>query len=155
MKKQRLTLLEDDKAICDYPVSTAKNGAGQLSGSECTPTGRHQIRAKIGDGMAEGAVFVGRRPTGEIYNKKLDSDFPGRDWILSRILWLSGLEPGFNRSGKVDTFRRYIYLHGSPDHCVTGAPDSHGCIRMKNGDIIDLFDRIDVGVEVIIEPETS
>ncbi len=137
--------------LSEYPVSTAGNGAGELSGSECTPRGRHQIRAKIGKNELSGTVFVGRRPTGEIYAPVLAEQSPKRDWILSRILWLSGLEPGFNRFGQVDTFRRYIYLHGSPDDQVDGVANSHGCIRMKNRDIIELFDRVEVGTKLFIE----
>jgi len=95
------------------PVSTALNGVGERNGSGCTPRGRHQVRARIGDGLPAGAVLRGRRWTGEIWNPELHAQFPGRDWILSRILWLSGCEPGYNRMGQVDTFRRYIYLHGA------------------------------------------
>jgi len=133
-----------------YSVSTAKNGAGQLMGSECTPTGWHRIRAKIGAGQPLGAVFVARRPTGETYNADLQQQYPQRDWILTRILWLGGLEPGLNRYGKVDTTWRYIYIHGCPDHLVDGTPGSHGCVRMKNFDLIDLFDRVDAGLKVHI-----
>lgn len=120
-------------------------------GSECTPRGRHRIRAKIGAGQESGAVFVARRPTGEVFSNQLADRFPERDWILTRILWLSGLEPKRNRFGNVDSAKRYIYIHGSPDSEVKGQPRSHGCIRMKNADIIELFDRLDVGtiVEVL------
>ena len=105
----------DGRLCLRVPVSTALNGAGEQSGSNCTPRGRHQVRAKIGDGLPLGAVLRGRRWTGEVWSEELDSRFPDRDWILSRILWLSGCEPGFNRLGRVDTFRRYVYLHGTPD----------------------------------------
>jgi lipoprotein-anchoring transpeptidase ErfK/SrfK len=123
-----------------YRVSTARNGPGELSGSNCTPRGAHLIRARIGAGAAPNTVFVGRRPTGEIWSPELQARFPGRDWILTRILWLSGLEPGRNRLGQVDTMRRYIYIHGSPDSVRMGEPGSIGCIRMRNADIIELFD---------------
>lgn len=119
-------------------------------GSECTPTGWHRIRAKIGAGQPLGAVFVGRRPTGEIYSADLQQQHSKRDWILTRILWLGGLEPGKNRYGKVDTTWRYIYIHGCPDHLIDGTPGSHGCIRMKNLDLVDLFDRVNVGLKVFI-----
>jgi L,D-transpeptidase YbiS len=132
-------------------VSTAANGCGELSGSECTPRGWHVIRAKIGYGCPLNTVFVGRRPTGEIYNPDLVQRYPGRDWILTRILWLSGLQPGFNRLGRVDTMRRYIYIHGCPDSVVTGRPGSHGCVRMHNRDIMDLFDRVVAGTRVLIK----
>lgn len=125
-----------------YAVSTAANGAGEQSGSHCTPRGRHLIRAKVGAGATANTVFVRRRPTGEIWTPELAAAFPGRDWILTRILWLSGCEPGFNRLGSVDTMRRYIYIHGSPDTVPIGTPGSIGCIRMRNSDIIELFDRV-------------
>lgn len=148
--QQRLDLVEDQCVVHSYLVSTAKNGVGERLGSECTPRGRHRVRAKIGAGQSPGAVFVGRRATGEVYSDALAAEFPGRDWILTRILWLSGLEPQRNRFGNVDTAKRYIYIHGSPDHEVNGQPLSHGCIRMKNRDIIELFDCLDVGAIVEI-----
>ncbi|NBO81743.1 MAG: L,D-transpeptidase [Betaproteobacteria bacterium] len=131
-------------------ISSSKNGVGQQQGSYQTPHGRHQIRAKIGAGSAWNTVFVGRRKTGEIWSPALAGQFPQRDWILTRILWLSGLEPGKNRFGEVDTMRRYIYLHGSPDTAVMGEPGSIGCIRMKNSDIVSLFDWAPVGTTVDI-----
>lgn len=133
------------------PVSTALNGAGEQNGSGCTPRGRHRVRARVGDGLPEGAVLRGRRWTGEIWNQALHAQFPGRDWILSRILWLSGCEPGFNRMGQVDTFRRYIYLHGTPDTEPMGVPLSHGCIRLRNADLLALFPLVPAGCEVRIE----
>ncbi|MGZ5007493.1 MAG: L,D-transpeptidase family protein [Methylobacter sp.] len=147
---QQLIVYEDGNEVVRYSVSTAKKGAGELMGSECTPTGRHKIRAKIGAGQPLNAVFVGRRPTGEIYSADLGRQNPQRDWILTRILWLGGLEPGKNRYGKVDTTWRYIYIHGCPDELIDGNPGSHGCIRMKNADMLDLFNRIAVGVNVYI-----
>lgn len=148
--KQHLTLESDGSIVMDVPVSTAINGAGEEQGSECTPRGRHIIRAKIGEECPVNSVFVARRPTGEIYNRELDEQFPGRDWILTRILWLSGLEVGKNRLGSVDTMRRFIYIHGTPDDVPLGVPASHGCVRMRNSDIIDLFDRVAVGTRVHI-----
>lgn len=125
-----------------YVISTATNGAGELNGSFRTPRGRHLVRAKIGAGAPENAVFVRRRPTGEIWTPGLGQEYPGRDWILTRILWLSGCEPGRNRLGNVDTMRRYIYLHGSPDTVAMGQPGSIGCVRMRNRDIVELFDLV-------------
>lgn len=133
-----------------YSVSTAKNGAGEQNGSYRTPRGRHVIRAKIGAGLPENSVFVRRRPTGELCTPELMAAHPQRDWILTRILWLSGCEPGFNRLGEVDTMRRYIYLHGSPDSVAMGTPGSIGCVRMRNADIIDLFDRVPPSTPVSI-----
>ena len=133
-----------------YSVSTAKNGAGEQSGSFCTPRGRHIVRAKVGAGETANTVFVRRRPTGEVWTPQLAEEFPRRDWILTRILWLSGKEPGRNRLGEVDTMRRYIYLHGSPDTVPMGTPGSIGCVRMMNSDIIELFDLVPVRTPVDI-----
>ena len=133
-----------------YPVSTARNGAGELKGSNCTPRGRHIVRAKIGSGMPENTVFVGRRPTGEIWTAELAAAHPGRDWMLTRILWLSGCEPGFNRLGDVDTMRRYIYIHGAPDTAPMGQPGSIGCIRMRNADVVELFKLVPPYTPVVI-----
>ncbi len=141
---------KNEFTILAYSVSTASNGAGETSGSNCTPRGKHVIRAKIGAGCPENTVFVGRRPTGEIYTPELTEKFPNRDWILTRILWLSGCEVGFNRLGNVDTMRRYIYIHSTPDSVPMGIPSSHGCIRMRGPDIIELFDRVSVGTVVNI-----
>lgn len=147
---QSLLVIHQGKKVRSYPVSTAKNGLGECRGSECTPRGWHRIRAKIGSGMPINSVFVGRRPTGEVYDKDLSLRYPQRDWILTRILWLGGLEPGKNRYGTVDTAWRYIYIHGTPDEHLLGTPASHGCIRMKNADVLDLFDRVEAGVQVNI-----
>ena len=139
------------KAIVQYSISTAKNGVGQLNGSECTPLGSHRIRARIGGGAQYASVFTGRRPTGEIHSDSLEKAFPDRDWILSRILWLCGNQVGFNRGGKVDTQRRYVYIHGAPDSHDMGVPSSHGCIKMRNSDIISLFEKVTVGSIVHIK----
>lgn len=148
---QTLDLINDqDEVISNYLISSASKGTGQASGSYCTPLGQHIIRAKIGSGQPENTVFVGRRPTGEIYSPELAAQFPGRDWILTRILWLSGCEVGFNRLGSVDTMRRYIYIHGSPDSVHMGQPGSIGCIRMRNADIVELFDLVSTGIPVNI-----
>lgn len=148
---QTLDLFDDSgKRVERYRVSTAANGAGEQSGSYRTPRGLHVVRAKIGAGAPSGAVFAGRRPTGEVWTPQLAEQFPGRDWILTRILWLSGKQPGFNRLGNVDTMRRYIYIHGTPENEALGIPGSHGCIRMSNADVADLFERIAVGTPVFI-----
>jgi L,D-transpeptidase YbiS len=148
--RQRLWLREGGAAVSEYMISTARNGPGEDNGSGCTPRGWHVIRAKIGDGMPPGSVFVGRRPTGEIYDQSLAQAYPKRDWILTRILWLSGLEVGFNRLGQRDTMRRYIYIHGCPDATVLGQPGSAGCVRMRNSELIALFDRVPSGTPVLI-----
>ena len=148
---QTLTLFGDSgQVLRSYPVSTASRGAGERKGSFCTPRGRHVVRARIGSDLPENAVFVARRPTGEIYSAELAAAHPGRDWILSRILWLSGCEPNFNRLGCLDTMRRFIYIHGCPDSEPMGVPKSHGCIRMRNHDIVELFDRVQANTPVEI-----
>ena len=151
MTKQMLTLLDDaGKAKAQYPVSTAANGVGCEKDSGCTPLGKHIIRAKIGAGAAPNTVFVARRATGEICTPELMTQYPNRDWILTRILWLSGTEIGKNRLGNVDTMQRYIYIHGTPDSTDMSVIGSHGCVRMRNADVIALFDLVEVGTEVLI-----
>lgn len=148
--QQKMELLDDQQCIKTYCVSTAKNGPGELANSQKTPRGLHMIRAKIGNHCAANTVFIGRRPTGEIYSPALKEMYPNRDWILTRILWLSGLEIGKNRLGNLDTMRRYIYIHGTPDETDMQSPGSHGCIRMRNQDIIDLFDKVPYQTKVYI-----
>ena len=140
-----------DKGFVKYPISTSKLGVGQQKGSNKTPLGWHQIKAKIGAGAAENSVFVGRRPTGEIYNTELANQYPERDWILTRILWLGGCEIGRNRFGDVDTMQRFIYIHGTPETEPMGQPESHGCIRMRNSDVIALFDQLEPGTPIWIQ----
>ena len=153
ISQQSLTAFNtQNEVLAHYSISTATNGVGCEKNSGCTPLGKHIIRAKIGDGALAGSVFVGRRPTGEVCTPALISEFPNRDWILTRILWLSGTEVGVNRLGNVDTMQRYIYIHGTPDSNAMGAIGSHGCVRMRNADIIALFDMVDVGSEVDIQP---
>jgi len=148
---QTLSLIGGDGAcIRRYQVSTARNGAGELSGSHCTPRGRHIVRARIGAGAPLGAAFRGRRPTGEVWTPELAATHPARDWILTRILWLSGTEPGRNRLGEVDSMRRYIYIHGTPDTEPMGVPLSIGCVRMRNRDVAELFDLVPAGTKVDI-----
>ncbi|MBI2383836.1 MAG: L,D-transpeptidase [Gammaproteobacteria bacterium] len=150
LSRQSLTLRDQGSVLRSYTVSTAKNGAGEKSGSHCTPRGRHVVRARIGAGQPAGAVFIARRPTGEVYTPELGARYPHRDWILSRVLWLCGREPGKNRFGEVDTMRRYIYIHGTPDENAMGVAGSHGCVRMRNADVIELFDLVPAGTEVLI-----
>ena len=151
---QMLTLRDARGAVLmQFRIASARKGVGEENGSERTPRGWHVIRAKIGAGLPAGAVLVSRRPTGEIYTPQLRRDFPGRDWILTRILWLSGLEPGLNRLGRVDTMRRYVYIHGCPDEDPMGIPSSRGCIKMRNSEIIELFDRVPAGTKVYIRAD--
>ena len=151
ISEQTLSVYNDEELVKTYPVNTAKNGVGEQFGSECTPRGQHIIRAKIGADAPIQSVFVGRRPTGERYSPALATKFPQRDWILTRVMWLSGVKRGVNRMGNVDTMRRYIYIHGAPDEQVTSEPSSHGCIRMRNQDVIDLFNRVSVSTGVLIQ----
>lgn len=151
IKDQTLTLLSPDgKQLAQFPVSTAVNGVGCEKDSGCTPLGQHVIRAKIGEGAPVDTVFIARRQTGEICTPALMEEHPNRDWILTRILWLSGQEVGFNRLGNVDTMQRYIYIHGTPDNVDINVIGSHGCVRMHNGDLIILFDLVSVGTAVQI-----
>ena len=149
--RQCLQIRHKGEVSAEYPVSTALKGPGETLGSEQTPRGWHRIRARIGDGCEPGTVFVGRRPTGEVYSDTLARQHPQRDWILTRILWLCGTEPGRNRFGNVDSMRRYIYIHGCPDSEPMGKPLSHGCVRMRDADLIDLFQRVKPGMPVLID----
>lgn len=148
LSQQRLKLWDQGALRREYPVSTGLNGVGEIQGSGCTPRGRHIIRARVGKDAPLGAVFVARRWTGEIWTPELHARYPRRDWMLTRILWLSGCEPGRNRLGCVDTFRRYIYLHGTPPVTDMSIAGSKGCVRMRNEDIIELFDCVTTGTEV-------
>jgi L,D-transpeptidase YbiS len=148
--QQILTVFDGAQIIAHYAISSGANGVGCQKNSGCTPIGHHIIRAKIGAGAPINTVFVGRRATGEICSPQLMAEFPHRDWILTRILWLSGTEIGVNRLGEVDTMQRYIYIHGTPDDVSLGQPGSHGCIRMRNADVIALFNMVAVGTPIHI-----
>lgn len=146
--KQQLQWIGTSARI--YSVSTALNGVGEQQDSGCTPRGKHRIADKIGAGQPINSVFVGRVPTGEIYSQELAKQHPQRDWILSRILWLDGLEAQFNQGAGCDTHARYIYIHGTPDTEPMGVARSHGCIRMRNADVIELFELVTVDTMVNI-----
>jgi hypothetical protein len=152
VNQQELRLIENQQITASYAVSTALNGVGNLENSGCTPLGLHKVRIKIGADCPVNTVFTGRRPTGEIFDIALAESSPNRDWILTRILWLTGCESGINRGGQVDTLKRFIYIHGTPDSEPMGMPQSHGCIRMRNKDLVALFDRVEKGtpVEIIL-----
>ena len=151
---QTLTVLKQDKPVCQYGVSTAKNGIGSRQDSGCTPLGAHRIAQKIGDNAPINTVFIGRVPTGEIYSTEFGERHPERDWILTRIMWLQGLEEGVNKGsnahGGCDTYQRYIYIHGTPDNESMAEPLSHGCVRMRNADIVELFAQVTEGTLVDI-----
>ena len=150
LREQCLRLVTGDTLHLEAAISSAAHGSGEEKDSFRTPRGLHVVRARIGAGAPLNTVFVGRRPTGEIYTPALGRAYPGRDWILTRILWLSGREPGRNRLGRVDTMQRYIYIHGTPDEVRLGVPGSHGCIRMRNQQIVELFERAPAGTAVRI-----
>jgi L,D-transpeptidase YbiS len=151
INEQRLQLLESGRISMDVAVSTAANGPGEVMHSECTPRGLHRVRARIGAGAAANTVFIGRRASDEIYTPELKQQHPDRDWMLTRILWLCGMEPGKNRFGDRDSMRRYIYIHGCPEDDAMGTPSSHGCIKMRNAEVIELFDRVPAGTRVLIQ----
>lgn len=151
LASQRLAGMCRGEQVCDFPVSTALNGGGEQDGSGCTPRGCHRVRARIGEGQPLYSVFVGRRPTGELWTPELASRYPQRDWILTRILWLCGEEPGVNRGGDRDSQRRFIYIHATPDDQPMGVPLSHGCVRMRNIDMLELFNLTPAGCAVRID----
>lgn len=153
LREQRLGLWRDGQCVGCWPVSTALAGADEREGSGGTPRGRHRIRAMIGAGCAPGTVFVARRPTGEVYSEALARAHPERDWVLTRILWLCGEQPGVNRLGEVDSQRRFIYIHGCPDSEPMGEPRSHGCVRMRNSDVVELFGQVEPGTPVMISEQ--
>ena len=151
ISRQVLELFDEaGRLVSSYAVSTALNGPGEEANCNCTPRGRHVIRAKIGESQPVNTVFKRRRPSGEIYTPALGLRHPDRDWILTRILWLSGIEPGYNRLGTCDTMRRYIYIHGTTAERGVGVPKSHGCINMLNEDLLELFELVDTGTVVEI-----
>ncbi|PZT84510.1 MAG: L,D-transpeptidase [Acinetobacter sp.] len=133
-----------------YLISSGKNGIGEQENSGKTPRGWHQIAEKFGEKLPVNTIFIARQPTGEIYSPVLAQQYPQRDWILSRILWLDGLELGFNQGQGCDSKQRYIYIHGTPDTEPMGIPVSHGCIRMRNQDVVDVFALIEQGALVYL-----
>lgn len=149
--RQRLTGFANGEAVCGFDVSTAANGVGEREGSGCTPRGLHRVRARIGDGLPARSVFVARRPTGEIWSSELAQRYPQRDWILTRILWLCGEQPGVNRGGQCDSQRRFIYLHGTGDDQPMGLPLSHGCVRLRSDDMLALFEMTPAGCATFID----
>lgn len=150
--EQQLSVFnEQQELVFQCRVNTARNGVGCVQDSGCTPFGKHYVRACIGEGLSAYAVLRGRRVTGEEWTPALMNAQPERDWILGRILWLCGSEPGINRGGSVDTFRRYIYIHGSPDWSADASPSSHGCVRVAPEDMLCVFDLLPYGSSVSIE----
>ncbi len=150
--QQQLKLFDEDgNLLQQYPVSTSRYGPGNQNGSEQTPLGLHRIKDKLGGAMPVNEVFIGRGPHGNLEECiKRGVDLPD-DVIMSRIMWLEGMEPGRNQGGYVDTYQRYIYIHGTNHEGTIGTPASIGCIRMCNQDVVDLFRLVEVGSEVLIE----
>ncbi len=149
---QELRLYVDGRLAARYPVSTAEAGTGSAAGSNRTPLGAHYVRRRYGAGAPAGMVFRARVPTGRIAAIEHRPRHIGEDLVTSRILWLAGLEPGRNQGPGVDSFRRYIYIHGTPEEGLIGRPASHGCIRLRNEDVIALFDALPVRSLVWIQP---
>jgi lipoprotein-anchoring transpeptidase ErfK/SrfK len=141
VRDQKMLLLRDGKPVKAYQVSTSKFGVGDIPNSNRTPLGRMKIAKKIGSGQPAGAVFKSRRPTGEV----IRPNAPGRDPIISRILWLTGTQ-----SENRNAFRRFIYIHGTPEHRRLGSPASYGCIRMGCLDVVDLYNRVGTGADVYV-----
>lgn len=148
---QKMLCYEHEQLKKTYSISTGKNGLGEIKNSECTPRGWHCVHRVIGQGNLINSVFVAREWTGEIYSPELHQQFPDRDWILTRIIQLDGMEQGYNKGGEVDSLERYIYIHGTPDSTPLGIPGSRGCIRMRNSDVIELADWICVETLVYIQ----
>lgn len=149
--EQTLKGYENDKLHFTYSISTGKNGLGEKINSECTPRGWHKIYSIIGLENEINSVFVAREWTGELYTEELAQKNPGRDWILTRILQLEGLEPGRNQGGDVDSLQRYVYIHGTPDSTLLGKPGSRGCIRVRNNEMIALSQWVTTDTLVYIQ----
>lgn len=147
-RQQRLRVFEEGREVYRCPVSTAAAGQGCREGSGCTPWGWHRVASVLGQGAEVGSRFVSREPTGEIWG----GESVAGDWILSRILWLEGLEPGVNRGAGIDSFERYIYIHGTNQEDLLGTPASHGCVRVSNASAVALADLLRVGDAVFIGP---
>ena len=152
VSQQKLYCCDDEeKVLFEYPVSTSSFGMGNKNGSFMTPLGEHSIAQKIGADCAINEVFIGRVPQGELEALQAAGKTLPEDIITSRILWLEGKEPGVNNGEGIDSYQRYIYIHGTSEEKKIGLPASHGCIRMRNQDVIDLFDQVDEGCRVLIQ----
>ncbi len=134
----------------EYSISGAKKGAGNQSGSNQTPTGLHTVAEKFGEGVPLGGIMKSRKYIGEIAEIFIDETDVETDFVTTRILWLKGMEKGINSGGNVDSYHRYIYIHGTPEEGLLGKPASHGCIRMKNESVIHLFSETEIGEKVLI-----
>ena len=150
VKRQKLDLYLNGNHIISYPVSTSMHGAGTKAGSDMTPIGLHKIGGKFGSHTPIGGILKARKYTGEIASIQTGAIETGEDAITTRILTLEGLENGINKGGELDSYGRHIYIHGTIEEGLIGQPASHGCVRMKNEDVIDLFNRVNKDLTVII-----
>ncbi|WP_258542707.1 L,D-transpeptidase [Parvicella tangerina] len=150
VERQEMYYVVDRKVERVYDVSTSKHGAGLLSGSNCTPVGMHCVNGKYGADVPWGGILVGRKFTGKVAEVETEPVSTGRDEITSRVITIKGLEDGVNKGGKFDSYQRRIYIHGTAEEGLIGKPASHGCIRMRNDDVIELFALVDEGLPIII-----
>ena len=150
VKRQELDLYLNGNHIISYPISTSMHGAGTKAGSDMTPVGLHKIKGKFGLNVPIGGILKARKYTGNIASIQTKPIKTGEDAITTRVLTLEGLENGINKGGELDSYGRHIYIHGTAEEGLIGQPASHGCVRMRNKDVIDLFNRVDKGLKVII-----
>ncbi len=150
IRRQRMYYFKNNQIVSSYPISTSSKGAGNLMGSYKTPTGLHQIAEKIGGNAPLGTLFINKKNTGKVVPVNKSEISIKKDEITSRVLSLKGLQQGINKGKKYDTFSRGIYIHGTSDEASIGRPSSHGCVRMKNDDIMELFDLLSVGTKVVL-----
>ena len=150
ISEQRLYLYNNDNLVQSFPVSTSKYGEGQIENSFKTPLGLHEIKEKIGDKAPINTIFTARENTNKRAEIQIKPNDTEDDFVTSRILWLDGLENGINRGVGVDSYGRYIYIHGTHEEGLIGQKASHGCIRMFNNDVIELFDMVSEGTKVQI-----
>ncbi len=150
IKHQKLYLIENDSTVKKYPISTALKGVGNKLHSLKTPPGLHTIKRKLGDNVPYAGILEAREYNGKIAKVLTDKQKAGGDYVTTRILWLEGEEPGINKGRNIDSYNRYIYIHGTPEEGLIGQPASHGCIRMKNSDVMELYDLIEEGTPILI-----
>lgn len=151
LSEQKLYVMRDNQIFKQYPISSSKFGIGSEAGSNKTPLGKHIVREKIGAGAPINTIFKSRVDTKKIAQVCLEPKDTGHDYVTTRILWLEGIEEGINKGNGIDSYRRNIYIHGTPEEGLIGTPASHGCIRMRNKDVMELFDLIPTGTKVEIK----
>jgi len=151
--QQKLFLMNKKDTLRNYEISTSKYGLGSESGSHKTPLGLHRVVEKYGDGAPEGTIFKSRINTGRIAEIEMRPQTTKLDYVTTRILWLDGMEPGKNKGGNVDSYHRYIYIHGTHEEGLIGRPASKGCIRMRNNEVIELYELVPIGTTIRIDRE--